>query len=123
MKRLTAILVPLVAFASPAVAANTPEVLVQELAQAAHNGDERGFLSNMSVETQRAIANADAAGSKLTQAQKDLQAALDEHFGKAIPGRSKQPRITDRKTVLSRLLNIELMGVAHKTPTEARGCG
>jgi hypothetical protein len=33
MKRLTAILVPLVAFASPAVAANTPEVLVQELAQ------------------------------------------------------------------------------------------
>jgi hypothetical protein len=77
----------------------------------------------MSVETQRAIANADAAGSKLTQGQKDLQAALDEHFGKAIPGRSKQPRITDRKTVLSRLLNIELMGVAHKTPTEARGCG
>ena len=55
--------------------------------------------------------------------EKDLQAALDEHFGKAIPGRSKQPRITDRKTVLSRLLNIELMGVAHKTPTEARGCG
>ena len=40
----------------------------------------------MSVETQRAIANADAAGSKLTQAQKDLQAALDEHFGKGIPG-------------------------------------
>src|SRR5262245_45978083 len=62
MKRLTAILVPLVAFASSAVAANTPEVLVQELAQAAHNGDERGFLSNMSVETQRAMADADAAG-------------------------------------------------------------
>lgn len=67
---------PLVGFASPAVAANTPEVLVQELTQAAHNGDERGFLSNMSVETQRAMGDADAAGSKLTQAQKDLQAVL-----------------------------------------------
>jgi len=120
MKRLTAILVPLVAFASSAVAANTPEVLVQELAQAAHNGDERGFLSNMSVETQRAMADADAAGSKLTQAQKDVQAALDEHFGTGVPCRSEQPRIADRKTVLSRLVNIELIGVEHKTPTEAR---
>src|SRR5262249_57222919 len=110
MKRLTAILVPLVAFASSAVAANTPEVLVQELAQAAHNGDERGVLSNMTVETKRAIADADAAGSKLTQAQGDLQAALDEHFGRGGLGRSKQPRIADRKTVLSRLVDIELIG-------------
>jgi hypothetical protein len=97
MKRLTTIMVLLVAFASPAVAANTPEVLVQELTQAARNGDERGFLSNMSVETQRAMADADAAGSKVTQAQKDLQAALDEHFGKGVPGRGEQPRTADRK--------------------------
>ena len=58
----------------------------------------------MTVETQRAIADADAAGSKLTQAQKDLQAALDEHFGTGGLGRGEQPRIADRKTVLSRLV-------------------
>ena len=74
----------------------------------------------MSVETQRAMADADAAGSKVTQAQKDLEAALDEHFGKGVSGRGEQPRIADRKTVLSRLVNIKLIGVEQKTPTEAR---
>src|SRR5262249_4314501 len=87
--------------------------------QAAHNGDERGFLANMSGETQRAMANADAAGSKLIQAQNDFQTALDERFGQG-EGRGEQPRIADRKTVLSRLVNIELIGVEQKTPTEAR---
>ena len=63
MKRPTVILMALVALASPAAAANTPEALVQELTQAAHNGDEKAFLANMTGDTRRAMAEADATRS------------------------------------------------------------
>jgi hypothetical protein len=118
MKRLTVIL-PLVALASPAIAANTPEALVRELTQAAYNGDEKAFVANLTGDTQRAMAEVDATSSKLVEAKKNFQAALDERFGNSPPGGGQQPGIVDRKTVLSRLVNIELIGVEQKTPTEA----
>src|SRR5450631_427640 len=111
-------LVPLVVLARPSVAANTPGKLVQELAQAAHNGDIKGFLANMSADTQLAMAGAEATESKLLQAQRDFLATLDERFGKWLQG--QQPIIADRKTTLSRFVNIELIGVEQKTSNEAR---
>ena len=85
MQRLSIIWTSLVVLATPASAANTPEALVQELSQAAHNGDEKGFLANVSGDTQRALAEADATRPKLVDAQRDFQTALDEHFGKSPP--------------------------------------
>jgi hypothetical protein len=119
MKRMNAIAVLLIALAGPALAANTPVQLVQALTKAAHNGDVRGFLANMSVSSQLAFTDADATQAGLVEAQKKFQAALDERFGKG--HQVQPPPPTDgRKAVLSRLVDIELVSVYQKTPNEAQ---
>jgi hypothetical protein len=120
--RIYVILALSVALVSPAIAASTPGELIQELAQAAHNKDVNSFLANMSADTQRAMADADAASLKLSQAQRDFLTALNEHFGEGLRDRP-QPMpivIIDRKTTLSRCVNVELINVEQKTPTEAQ---
>jgi len=120
--RIYVILALSVALVSPAIAASTPGELIQELAQAAHNKDVNSFLANMSADTQRAMADADAASLKLSQAQRDFLTALNEHFGEGLRDRP-QPMpivIIDRKTTLSRCVNVELINVGQKTPTEAQ---
>lgn len=120
MMRITVLLASMVVLASPAVAASTPGELVQELTRATHNGDINGFLAAMSANTRRAMADAEATGSKVEEAQKDFLAALNERFGVGPLGGGGQFRIPDRKTVLSQLVDIELIGVEQKTPNEAQ---
>jgi hypothetical protein len=71
MVRINVLLASMVVLASPAVAASTPGELVQELTRAAHNRDVNGFFAAMSANTRRAMADAEATGSKLVEAQKD----------------------------------------------------
>jgi hypothetical protein len=122
MMRVYVILAALVAFLSPASAASTPGELIQKLAQAAHNNDVSSFLAEMSTDTRRAMADADAAASKLRQAQMDFLTALDERFGEGLRSRPQLMPIVivDRKTTLSRLVSAELVNVEQKTPTEAQ---
>jgi hypothetical protein len=118
--RLHLLLVSFVVLASPAVAASTPRELIQELTRAAHDGDVKGFLAAMSANTRRAMAEAEAAGSKLALAQKDFSAALDERFGVGQLGGAARFPIADRKAVLSRFVEIDLAGVEQKTRNKAR---
>jgi hypothetical protein len=119
MMRIKVLLASLVVLTSPAVAASTPGELVQELTRAAHSSDIEGFLAAMSADTRHAMADAVAARSTLVAAQKDFLAALDERFGVGPTGGGQSP-IADRKTVLSRFVDIELIGVEQKTANEAR---
>lgn len=120
MMRIHVLLASLVALTSPAVAASTPGELVQELSRTAHDSDQKGFLAAMSASTRRAMAEAEAMGSKLTLAQKDFSTALDESFGIGLLGGAARFPIADRKAVLARFVAIDLVGVEQKTPKEAR---
>jgi len=120
MMRIHVLLASLVALTSPIVAASTPGELVQELSQTAHDSDQKGFLAAMSASTRRAMAEAEAMGSKLTLAQKDFSTALDESFGIGLLGGAARFPIADRKAVLARFVAIDLVGVEQKSPKEAR---
>jgi hypothetical protein len=120
MMQIIVLLASLVVLTSPAVAASTPGDLVQELTRAAHSSDIEGFLAAMSADTRHAMAEAEAARSTFVAAQKDFLAALDERFGVGPTGGGQSPIAADRKTVLSRFVDIELIGVDQKTANEAR---
>jgi len=118
--RTRVFLMSLLVLATPATAASTPGELVQELVRAAHSGDEKAFLAAMTAGTRHAMTDAEAAGSKLKGAEKNFLAALDERFGVGQLGGGVRFPITDRKAVLSRFVNIDLIGVEQKKPSEAR---
>lgn len=109
----------LAALAAPAFAANTPQQLAQELTRAAHESDVEGLLSATTANTRRAFADADAVAKKLIAAQRDFLEALSERFGSA-PAGGGPSRSADRKTALSRFVDIELVNVEHKSAHEAQ---
>jgi hypothetical protein len=74
----------------------------------------------MSANTRRVMAEAEATGSKLTLAQKDFSTALDECFGVGQLGGAARFPIANRKAVLSRFVEIDLVGVEQKTRNKAR---
>ena len=68
MNRIMASATLLLAVATPALAASTPQYLLQALLEAARQGDVERFLSHTSNASQRALADADAARYKLDEA-------------------------------------------------------
>ena len=118
MKCTIALTVLFMAAGAPVLAAGSPEQLVQALTQAARQGDVDGFLASMSTGTQKALTDAAATQTKLQEAQRSFQAALDERFGKS--NRVKPPAPPDRKSVLAKFVNLELLGAEPKGPNETR---
>lgn len=117
MKQAVAVAVLLGMAAVPSFAAADLQQLLQALVAAARKGDVQGFLANTSRASQRALAEAEAAQKKLDEAQKNFQAALDQRFGEGHGATSSAPR--GRKTVLGRLVSLELLSVQQKSPDEA----
>ena len=93
--------------------------LVGDLARAARAGDEAGFLAELSSGTHRAMADAEAARSKLAAAQAQYSAALSERFGSGRIGGGTRFPGSDHGTALSRFVDITLTSVDQKTPREA----
>jgi hypothetical protein len=112
--RMFVILALAVALVRPAVAASTPNELVQELNRAAQ-GDFDGFIAAMSVDTRHAMADTEAVELKLSDAQKDFALALDRRFGANPLGSGGRVVTTDRKALLSRFVNIELIGAEEQS--------
>lgn len=71
--------------AGPALAASTPEGLVEELNMAANGGKEAAFLSALSAGTRRAITQVNAAQSRLGLAERDLVGALQRQGFWSLP--------------------------------------
>ena len=117
--RIHLLLASFAVLTTPAVAASTPQEAIHELTRAAHNGDVESFLAATSANTRRAMAEAEAAGSKLVLAQKDFSAALDERFGVGKLGGAARFPVADRKAVLSRFVEINLVRVEQKAPNKA----
>jgi hypothetical protein len=118
MKRAIAGATLLIALAVPALAANTPQELLQRLTQAAREGDSRGFVSNLSSTSQREFANLETAKTQLYQAQQSFAAALDQRFGKGhFPSRTLGVQ-DGLKPVLARLVNLELLNTRQEGPNQ-----
>jgi hypothetical protein len=114
----SAITIPaLVLFAIPAIAASTPQQLIETLAQSAHRGNVEEFFANTTEASRHALADAQAAGTKMAEAKQRYLDALDARFGKAY--RSKNPAPGGLSTPLSRIVKLELVSVQPKGPNQA----
>jgi len=120
MMRMFVLLAAVIALARPAVAASTPAELVQELNRAAHSGDVDAFTAAMSAASRQAMADAEAAGAKLAAARNDFLLTLATRFGSAPTGSIARVPIADRKALLSRFANIELVSVDNQSADHAQ---
>lgn len=120
MMRMFVLLATVIALAEPAVAASTPAELAQGLNRAAQSGDVDAFTAAMSGASRQAMADAEAAGAKLAAARNDFLLALDTRFGSAPTGGGARVPIPDRKALLSRFVNIELVSVDNQSADHAQ---
>ena len=118
MKRTIAVPILLLVGALPALAAGSPQQLVEVLAQAAREGDVEKFIAHMSQSSQRALDETEATRKRLQESHKNFEASLDEQFGAG--HRVRPPTPPDRRAILSRLVGLELMSAEEIGPNEAR---
>jgi hypothetical protein len=103
--------------ATLALAASTPQQLVQALGQAVHQGDVDSFMANTSDSSRKALQDEEAAFTRLTVARENFQAALDERFGKSTVARP--PAHPGPRPALLRCQTIDLLRVQKQEPNRA----
>ena len=92
--------------------AQTPELLIQTLLEAARNGDVEAFLSGLTAESRKTASDSFANEAALRQARDEFKKALDERFGGGAT--IIEDPLIDLRTVIGRLAAAEVVGRQNK---------